>query len=95
MLEKSVTQESIGTDDSRNIDFSGTNVQVEGVDEPDTVKTDGQYIYIAQCSNVYVVKAYPWSDAKVLSRINLNGTVEGIFIYGNRLVVFEVPSIYL
>ena len=29
----------------QNTDFSRTNVQVEGVDEADIVKTDGQYIY--------------------------------------------------
>src|SRR5690606_17775813 len=26
-------------------DYSGTNVQVEGIDEADIVKTDGTYIY--------------------------------------------------
>ena len=26
-------------------DYSTTNIQVAGVDEADTVKTDGQYIY--------------------------------------------------
>ncbi|KAA0011557.1 MAG: hypothetical protein FE037_04085 [Thermoplasmata archaeon] len=29
-------------------DFSTTNVQVEGVDEMDIVKTDGEYIYLAR-----------------------------------------------
>ena len=30
--------------------YSGTNVQVEGVDEGDIVKTDGKYIYILRGS---------------------------------------------
>ena len=30
----------------QSIDYSQTNVQVEGVDEPDVVKTDGTYLYI-------------------------------------------------
>ena len=29
-------------------DYSGTNIQVEGVDEADIVKTDGQFIYFAK-----------------------------------------------
>ncbi len=39
-------------------DFSTTNVQVEGVDEADIVKTDGEYIYIVGSGTVRVVKAY-------------------------------------
>ena len=37
-------------------DYSSTNIQVAGVDEADTVKTDGQYIYTlstAQNSGIY------------------------------------------
>jgi len=36
-----------------SIDYSTTNVQVEGVDEADVVKTDGKYIY--QINNNRVV----------------------------------------
>lgn len=39
-------------------DYSTTNLQVEGVDEGDIVKTDGEYIYIIQNSRrVRIVKA--------------------------------------
>ena len=37
--------------------YSTTNVQVEGVDEADTVKTDGEYIYIASRGQVTIVDA--------------------------------------
>ena len=37
----SFAEESAASDD-----YSETNVQVEGVDEADTVKTDGKFIYI-------------------------------------------------
>ena len=36
----------------QSIDFSETNIQVEGVDEPDFVKTDGTYLYIVQNSKI-------------------------------------------
>lgn len=38
-------------------DFSQTNVQVEGVDEGDIVKTDGEYIYTVSGGNVVIYKA--------------------------------------
>ena len=37
--------------------YSGTNVQVEGVDEGDIVKTDGKYIYILRGSEMVVMQA--------------------------------------
>jgi uncharacterized secreted protein with C-terminal beta-propeller domain len=33
-------------------DYSKTNVQVEGIDEADIVKTDGEYIYIVSGKGV-------------------------------------------
>ena len=78
-----------GTDDS-NIDYSTTNIQVEGVDEPDVVKTDGKYLYILANSKIYIVKAYPAQDAVVLSIISLEDTgVSNFFINGDRLIVFS------
>lgn len=38
--------ESAGADTDNSADHSDTNVQVEGVDEADVVKTDGKYIFI-------------------------------------------------
>jgi len=74
---------------STTVEYSKTNVQVEGVDEADIVKTDGKYIYVATGENVTVVKAYPPEDACVLSKIKLNGTVTGIYVNKGKLIVFE------
>ena len=38
-------------------DYSGTNVQVEGVDEGDIVKTDGKYIYVIHYDELIILKA--------------------------------------
>jgi len=70
-------------------DYSTTNIQVEGVDEADVVKTDGKYIYAMSNKSVFIVKAYPAEEAEVVSQIDLNGTLMGVFINGDRLVVFE------
>ncbi|PIU59090.1 hypothetical protein COS86_06145, partial [Candidatus Bathyarchaeota archaeon CG07_land_8_20_14_0_80_47_9] len=69
-------------------DYSKTNIQVEGVDEADIVKTDGDYIYVISGQKVVTVKAYPAEEAAVLSRITFNGTLKQLFINGERLVVF-------
>ena len=52
-------------------DYSTTNVQVEGVDEADSVKNDGEYIYTISEGNIFIVKAYPAENAKLVSKITL------------------------
>jgi uncharacterized secreted protein with C-terminal beta-propeller domain len=74
--------------------YSPTNIQVAGVDEADIVKTDGQYIYLVSGNRTIIVKAYPPEQAQVLSKIEVAGTVMGIFINGDRLVVFEEETPY-
>ncbi len=69
------------------LEFSKTNVQVEGVDELDHVKTDGEYIYVARENTVYIVRAYPPDDASLVSKIQVNGMVRGLFIENEKLIV--------
>jgi len=68
-------------------DFSTTNVQVEGVDEADIVKTDGKYIYAVTSGTVKIVEAYPAENMKILSELNLSG-VRDIYINEDKLIVF-------
>ncbi|MEM3356349.1 MAG: beta-propeller domain-containing protein, partial [Candidatus Bathyarchaeia archaeon] len=68
---------------------STTNIQVEGVDEADIVKTDDEgCLYVVSGNEIYILQAYPPEKARVLSKIVLNETY-GIEIYvkGNRLAV--------
>ncbi|MFA6553076.1 MAG: beta-propeller domain-containing protein [Patescibacteria group bacterium] len=71
-------------------DYSGTNIQVAGVDEADTVKTDGTYIYDISGNTVFIAKAFPVSDAKVVGKITFNtsSTPQELFIDGKNLMVF-------
>jgi len=80
---------SIG-DGSVNIttDYSTTNVQVEGVDEADIVKTDGSYLYIISKGRIIIILANP-AEARVLSVIKFDGTPLEIFVNGDKLLVFE------
>jgi uncharacterized secreted protein with C-terminal beta-propeller domain len=69
--------------------YSTTNIQVAGVDEPDIVKTDGTYLYMIANQTVFIIKAYPASEAIILSRIKItNVTISNIFIQDDHLVVF-------
>lgn len=70
------------------LDYSGTNIQVEGVDEADIVKTDGKYIYCAKGTEVIITQAYPVSEAKIISRINMTHKVQDLYVNSDRLVVF-------
>jgi inhibitor of cysteine peptidase len=75
-------------------DHSTTNIQVAGVDEADIVKTDGGYIYLVSGNKTIIMKAYPPQQAQIVSEIELEGTIIGIFINGDSLVLFEqeMPS---
>ena len=78
--------------------YSTTNIQVEGVDEADIVKTDGRYIYVAtnnnfgstSQNNVYLLKA-DQQDPHVIAKIALgnNTYVAGLYLSqdGSKLVV--------
>jgi inhibitor of cysteine peptidase len=50
-------------------DFSGTNLQVQGVDEGDLVKTDGSYIYQVNQDKVLIIKAQPADVMELVSTL--------------------------
>jgi uncharacterized secreted protein with C-terminal beta-propeller domain len=78
--------------------FTGTNVQVQGVDEPDIVKTDGTHLFVASTdsgssptggSAITIIQAYPPTSNAVLSTVSLSGQVIGIEIAQGRLMVID------
>ena len=71
-------------------DYSDTNVQVEGVDEADIVKTDGEYIYYVCRDKVIIVNAKNDKEMKIESEIKYNKEnfyPQEIFIAENRLII--------
>jgi inhibitor of cysteine peptidase len=71
-------------------DYSQTNIQVAGVDEPDIVKNDARYIYTISGSTLTIIDAYPAENARVISKTEIADTPEDLFINGDRLVLFSV-----
>lgn len=77
-------------------EYSQTNVQVEGVDEADTVKTDGEYLYIISNNTIFIVKAYPPETAQILSKIHLNNSYNTqIYVDEDKLAVLGSNSWYM
>ncbi len=50
-------------------EFTTTNVQEKGVDEPDTVKNDGQYMYAIKGDHVVITKVWPAEEMAVVSTL--------------------------
>lgn len=59
-------QETVGTGTN---DFSETNIQVEGVEEADIVKTDGKYLYVLADNKIQIISAVSGITEKI-SEIN-------------------------
>ena len=90
-------------------DYSSTNVQVAGVDEADIIKNDGKYLYVASAGSSYygyyggsygqqngtvrIIEAYPANLMRIVSTVQVNGTVGEIFVNGNKLVVFGSKTV--
>ncbi|WP_202080616.1 beta-propeller domain-containing protein [Caldalkalibacillus salinus] len=53
-------------------DYSGTNVQVQGVDEADVIKTNGEYLYQVQGKNVQVTQIYPASEMELIDTLTFD-----------------------
>ncbi|MCX8183294.1 MAG: beta-propeller domain-containing protein [Crenarchaeota archaeon] len=68
-------------------EYSTTNIQVSGVDEADTVKTDGRYIHMVSENSVLIVEAYPPENMRKTTRISVDGYPVGLFINNGRLAV--------
>jgi len=94
-------QEAIGLGGGPSEDFSETNIQVEGVDEADIIKTDGKYVYAVVKNDLYIVNAYPAEDATILAKIQFESRPQDIYITksekgkaADRLVVFGHDDLF-
>ena len=69
-------------------DFSGTNVQVEGVDEPDMVKTDGERIVVLAEGDLIVVDV-TGDEPVEEGRLAIGDlSVQNLFVAGDTVLLF-------
>jgi len=86
-------------DSSSSSNYSETNVQVEGVDEADIVKTDGEYIYVLSSNVLYSSLVHPVSSMRNVDSYAFGDDVTFTEMYlnddGDRLVVIADLNPYV
>lgn len=73
-------------------DFSKTNVQVEGVDEADIVKTDGNFIYYLTNSALTITDV---NSVKLVSKVEFDNKEfepQEIFLRDNKIVIIGITN---
>ena len=68
---------------------TGTNNQVEGVDEADFVKNDGTRIFVLSGKKLYLHRSWPAESLQAVSSLSLEGWPREMFLHGNKVVVFS------
>jgi uncharacterized secreted protein with C-terminal beta-propeller domain len=94
MMEDAVsaTLTSSNQDFNNDRDHSETNNQVDGVEEYDTVQTDGYHIYLTTWSHFYILNA---DTLAVEYDYTLdNGYMTGLFLEGDRVVLLGYQYTY-
>ena len=78
--------------------YSRTNVQVDGVDESDLVKTDGRTLFVAERNKVHLIDTLPSLSNTTYVEIgsSANVTIQGLYLHEDHLAViysvFELSS---
>ena len=77
-------------------EFTDTNVQEQGVDEPDMMKTDGNHIYVIADGALQVVKSWPADETEVVGRYDLPSNIHptSLFLSGDQVVLFSRMNNY-
>ena len=70
-------------------DHSDTNTQVEGVDEADIVKTDGNFIYLLHGQSLDIITAWPASSLAVSGSTDIEGQPLEMFVADDTIVVYS------
>ncbi len=79
----------VGVTSALQVNYSGTNVQVAGVDEGDLVKTDGHFLYVAREDRLMILDVQDPTHLQVVSRITLDEPASELYVEGNRLTVIS------
>ncbi|MDJ0952679.1 MAG: beta-propeller domain-containing protein [Acidimicrobiia bacterium] len=83
-----------GASPQLGVDYSGTNIQELGVDEPDIVKTDGTRI-VATAGNVLYVIDVTGEEPRLAGQTTLDvGWASDMFLYGDKVLVMAYGDSY-
>lgn len=87
------------TDNSGGKDYSTTNVQVEGIDEGDIVKTDGDYIYVLHDYTTILIFKADGDKVEKTAELQLSeeeteqywwNNISDMYLCGDRLVLISI-----
>jgi uncharacterized secreted protein with C-terminal beta-propeller domain len=79
-----------GAGDEGPSDYSETNTQEVGVDEPDLVKTDGEYIYIAQAGELTIVDSWPPEETNKIASLEFEQDAPyAMFLLDDRILLYS------
>jgi len=66
-----------------------TNLQEDGVDEADLIKTDGRYAYAIVGGEVRIAKVWPFAEFGPVATIKPQATPTGIYLSEGKLIVLS------
>lgn len=70
--------------------YTTTNVQVDGVDEADFVKNDGEHVFMLDTEGLSILDAWPADELHQLSNLDIEGQPASLFFDGaDTVVVFS------
>ena len=81
-----------GIEQNASEGYSSTNIQESGVDEPDFIKNDGQYVYALSGGYFLIYAATPPEEAREISRTEVGGYPDAMLVTEDTAVIFSVPS---
>jgi uncharacterized secreted protein with C-terminal beta-propeller domain len=73
-------------------DFSGTNVQELGVDEPDVVKTNGKLVFAVTDRTLRIVDVTGGAPV-IRGTLTLDGAGQQLLLRGDRVLVIGAPAV--
>ncbi len=81
-------------DDASPDEYSETNTQVEGVDEADLVKTDGERLFGLFGNDFVALDSWPARDTAETGRVQVAGSPHSFYLKGDKAVVLSWVSFY-
>jgi Beta propeller domain len=72
-----------------DLDYSQTNVQEEGIDEPDLVKTDGRTLFVASDGTVSAMDVRGGGRPRLVDTLRLDRGADELLLEGSHLLVLS------
>lgn len=74
---------------SSETESTATNIQEEGVDEADTIKADGDYVFVATSTGADIFKTWPMEDFSRVASIDAGAATESMYLVNGRLLLLS------